>query len=359
VSEGSTPLRVLVVSMWPTAERPEHGIFVQRQVEALRRAGCEVEVAPLTDARTGRLRTPVKYLRLAMEARRTIRRLRPDVVHAHFLVPTGSVTRACARRARVPYVVTAHGTDVANAESSPALRARTEAVVRDAAAVIAVSDALAARLRALFPGLRVETCDMGVDTTRFTPETGSHSSTGSDDGSIRTVTVASLLPNKNHARLIEAVARTSDTYLVCIGDGPERPTLDELARELGLGARVAMRGRASADELVDCYHNADAACLVSLKEGFGIAVLEALACGCPVVVSRTAPVSQLVEPGVTGVVVDPEDVDDIARGLREVAHVGRLSGKQVAAITRGRTVDDRAAQTLDVLRAAATGRSTS
>lgn len=327
--------------MWPSEAAPERGIFVARQVEALRTLGHDVEVAPLTDVRTGRLRTPLKYLRLARDARRRGTAQGPDVVHGHFLLPTGAVARMTARRLGVPYVVTAHGTDVRNAEGSARLRARTEPVVREAALVVAVSDALAVRLRELYPGLRVEVCDMGVDDAIFTPV---GEGTPPAASAPRFVAVGSLLANKNHERLLRAVAGIDGARLVCIGEGEQRATLERLAVDLGMRDRFALPGRFPHADLATWYRGATAACLVSIDEGFGLAALEAIACGCPVVVSQTAPVSELVTPRgpAPGTIVDPHDVDDIANGLRAAATLPHADAPTTRTAIAGRTLTDRA-----------------
>jgi glycosyltransferase involved in cell wall biosynthesis len=363
------PLRVLVVSMWPSQARPEFGIFVQRQVEALRRAGVEVHVVPLREARSGRVRTPRKYLGLLLRTIGSILRRRPDLVHAHFLLPTGSIARAACVLTGTPLVVTAHGTDVRNAERMPVVRTRTLDVLRTARSVIAVSDQLAERIIALDPNLvDVEVLDMGIDTTLFSP--GVHTPaetapplegqiTSGADSLIRLVCVASLLPNKNHAHLIRAVARVPEARLVCIGEGPAREALELLVQELGVHDRVAFTGRLAQDELVDWYRRMDAACLVSFDEGFGLSALEAVACACPVVVSATAPVAAIIGASRTGVVVDdPSSPEAIAEAIREVGSMERLDAVAVAELITGRSTDDRARELAALYARLASGQAT-
>ena len=312
--------------MWPSAEAPERGIFVQRQVEALRALGHEVEVAPLGDLRTGRLATPRKYLRLARDARARVKSFQPDVVHAHFLVPTGSVARVAAGRAGVPYVVTAHGTDVQNASASTGrLRGQTAAVLNDAAAIIAVSGELAARVREIAPDATVHVAHMGVDTTLYAPS-GDPDAAANDVGwsvegsAPRFLAVGSLLANKNHRRLIEAVATLQSGNLALVGAGPMEAHLRDHAVQLGIADRVTFVGRVAPADLARWYNAAHVVALPSINEGFGVAALEGLACGRPVVVSQSAPVAQLVDD-TTGAVVDPLDVASIAAGLSAAARL--------------------------------------
>src|SRR5690242_19929094 len=156
-------MRILLVSqMYPGIEEPDYGVFVRDLADALVRRGNEVERAVLTSRGGGR----VKYARLAARAFAASRRFRPDVVYAHFLVPTGFLARLASR---APLVVTAHGQDVANIGSIPGVRAATAALVRRAAAVVAVSDYLRRELERKVPAAagKVEVVDSGVDLERF------------------------------------------------------------------------------------------------------------------------------------------------------------------------------------------------
>src|SRR4051812_47896680 len=144
--------------MWPGPKDPDLGVFVAQVARELERSGHEVSRAVLDTRRGG----PARHLRLLG---RSARAKRPDVVFAHFLVPTG-LSAWLGNRA--PLVVMAHGQDVANAERSRAVRSATRLVVRHADAVIANSRWLAAKLEAL-TGVQAQVVDCGVDTERFNP----------------------------------------------------------------------------------------------------------------------------------------------------------------------------------------------
>ena len=119
-------MRILIVSqMYPGPTAPDLGPFVAQMENALRERGNEVELAVLDTRAGGKLR----YLTLA---RRAATALRPDVVWAHFLVPSGLIA---ALAGRAPLVVTAHGRDVRNVGEIPGVAAATRLVVRRAATV--------------------------------------------------------------------------------------------------------------------------------------------------------------------------------------------------------------------------------
>ena len=138
-------MRILLVSnMYPSTERPDYGVFVARLADALRERGNDVRDVVLQAGNRGPISTPRAYAGLTRQARAAAADHRPDVVYAHFLVPTGLVAIATG----VPYVITAHGADVRNIRRSPVVSALTKQVLRRSAAVICVSDYVARQLSA-------------------------------------------------------------------------------------------------------------------------------------------------------------------------------------------------------------------
>jgi hypothetical protein len=144
-----------VSSMYPSAAHPGYGSFVERLANALRARGHDIDEAVLHVGRRGPLATPVVYAGLLARTLALARRRRPDVVYAHYLVPTGLIAAATRR----PFVVTAHGTDVRNTLRSPTIRALTRLVTQRADEVVVVSHFLARRL-----GGSPEVIDCGLDT---------------------------------------------------------------------------------------------------------------------------------------------------------------------------------------------------
>src|SRR5213080_5292126 len=148
--------------MYPGPSDPDLGVFVRSVEEALVARGHVVERAVL-DRRGGGKR---KYVTLSAATLRAARRFRPDVVYAHFLVPTGLIAGLAGR---APLVVTAHGRDVRNVGWLPGIGAATRFVVRRASTVICVSDYLRRELETKLPDARgkTEVIDSGVDLQRF------------------------------------------------------------------------------------------------------------------------------------------------------------------------------------------------
>jgi glycosyltransferase involved in cell wall biosynthesis len=293
-------MRILLVSqMYPGPGAPDLGVFVRDVEEALAARGHVIERAVL-DRRTGGRR---RYLELAGTTLRKARSFRPEVVYAHFLVPTGLIA---ALATRAPLVATAHGRDVRNVGAYPGIRAATRRVARRAAALVAVSDYLRRELETKVPEARGKTyvVPSGVDLDRF-------SVAPAPDGAPGYLCVGSLSPRKNVLRLADAFERLGAGTLTFVGDGPLRTRLEgrpgiELAGAL---PHVELAQRIAAARVV---------CQPSLIEPLGQALLEAMACGRTVVATRIGGPPEFVAPG-AGLLVDPVDEDALTDALRSAA----------------------------------------
>jgi glycosyltransferase involved in cell wall biosynthesis len=330
-------VRILVVSqMYPGAEDPDLGTFVEQFEVALRDRGHAVELAVL-DRRAGGKR---RWFELARLARAVARRFRPEVVHAHFLFPTGAIAAFAAPG--VPLVVTAHGQDVANVGEHLSIRLATRAVVRRAATVIAVSDYLRRRLEESVPEAhgKVEVIDSGVDLERFRPLPAA------SDGPPVYLCIGSLTERKNVLRLADAFGRLRDGTLTFVGEGPLRSQLEGRAG-------ITLTGAIPHDRVPEQLARSHVVCQPSLVEPFGQALLEAMACERSVVATRVGGPREFVSPQ-AGVLVDPFDEDDIAAGLHRAAALPRPNpaAREAAAV---HDVRRQAARMEEVLLRAARG----
>lgn len=355
--EPGRTLRVLCVSnMWPGPEDPDLGVFVRDMCAQLRRRGAEVEVAAIATRRRGRMRTPLKYLGLALRAARPS--WRADVLYAHGLFPAGAVAGLWGRLAGRPWVVTAHGQDVRNMALRP-VRALSAPALRRAAAAVAVSGDLAAELRATgvpLPPLHV--IDMGVDLDRFAPgdRAAARRRLGLPEGPL-VLAVGGLTERKNPLRLLQAfallAAERPDARLAYVGDGPLAGALERDARGLGVGPRVVRAGAVDHGAIPDWMRACDVLALPSLTEPLGQVALEALACGRPVVATRAGGTREFVTPEV-GAVVDPLRPREIARALAAVL-AAPPSPEACRAAAAGHGLPAQAARVHAVLAAAAAG----
>ena len=131
--------------------------------------------------------------------------------------------------------------------------------------------------------------------------------------------VGRMYPRKRFVDLLHAAARLRSALPAArvriVGKGPDWEAVVRLRDELRLGETVTLLGDVTRDELAAEYVRADCFCLPSVQEGFGIVFLEAMAAGLPVVACRAAAVPEVVEDGVTGVLVSPRDPAALARAL--------------------------------------------
>src|SRR5438034_6226856 len=308
-------VRILLVSqMYPGAGAPDLGTFVAQVERELLARGHEIERAVLDTRSGGKLR----YLELA---RRTLRASRPDVVYAHFLVPSGLIA---ALGTRAPLVVTAHGRDVRNIGWLPGIGATTAFVVRRATTVICVSEYLRRELETKLPAARgkTEVVSSGVDLDRFRVLPRNH---GGDPG-LQFVCVGSLTERKNVVRLADAFARFGRGRLTFVGDGPLRPQLEGRTD-------VCVTGRVPHGDVPAWIAAADVVCAPSLLEPFGQSILEAMACGRTVVATRVGGPPEFV-PDEAGILVDPLDEAALVRALEQAATypVPNVAAREAASV---------------------------
>ncbi|MCU0307208.1 MAG: glycosyltransferase [Thermoleophilia bacterium] len=355
--EDPGPLRVLCLSnMYPGPADPDYGAFVARMCAALERRGVEVERVVIDTRARGAVRTPAKYAGLAARAARRARGC--DVVYAHYLFPTGGIAAMCGRMARRPWVVTAHGQDVANLRRG-AIRRVSAAGVEGASAVIAVSRWLAGELAGsglLLPPVTV--ADMGVDTAMFRPgdRAAARARLGlAPDGPL-VLAVGGLTERKNPLTLLQAMpavlARHPGARLAFVGSGPLAGAVDAGARRLGIAHAVVRAGALPHEEVAGWMDACDLLALPSRVEPLGVVALEAMASGRPVVATRVGGAAEVVPDPAAGALVDPLDPASVAAGILRVLDDPPAAAACVAAAAL-HSVDRQAARVEAVLRDAA------
>jgi L-malate glycosyltransferase len=264
-----------------------------------------------------------------------------DLVHVHYAVPHAA-SAYLARRvlaSKAPRLVTTlHGTDVTHVGSDPSYRAITRFAVSSSDGITVPSQFLkreAYRLLGLPPERPIEVIPNFVDTERFTPAASrdrgrfdeAFADAGgdpSDRGAPVLFHVSSFRAVKRVTDLVDALAgvrRHGPARLMLVGDGPERGRLMVRARELGVARSICLLG-ARAD-FVDYLRHADAFLLPSESESFGVAALEALSCGVPVIGYGVGGLPEVVDSD-SGRLVEPFDVTALVKSALEVVADGEL-----------------------------------
>jgi phosphatidylinositol alpha-1,6-mannosyltransferase len=209
--------------------------------------------------------------------------------------------------------------------TSRQFRWMTRAVLRGAAGLIANSENTAAILRDQWhvPAERVRVLHPGVDTERFVPAARDPAARGRLDWGDRPVvlTVGRLQERKGHDLMIHALrtvrAALPDVLYAIVGEGEERPRLARLVAQEGLGQHVQFLGALPDEDLARCYQQCDLFVLPNRQvwldiEGFGIVLLEAQACGKPVVAGVSGGTRESIQVPETGRLVDCERPQELA-----------------------------------------------
>jgi glycosyltransferase involved in cell wall biosynthesis len=209
----------------------------------------------------------------------------------------------------------------------PAWSLATWAAYRVAHTVLANSAGVATLVRdgEGIPAERVAVVPNFVDEDAFQVPTaeerqGMRARLGVDAGDTVVGIIANLLPVKDHASLLRAIAALTPAWpklrLVLVGDGPERPALESLARDLSIADRVRFAGRIV--NKPNLHHAFDVSVLCSRSEGLSNSVLEAMAAGRPVVATDVGAIGDAVLDGVTGRLVPAGRSEPIAVALEEI-----------------------------------------
>lgn len=337
VDEQNPMIRIVTFSsLYPSSVKPNHGIFVETRLRELLKTG-EVEarvVAPVpwffsTDPKFGdyarMARTPsretlngidiqhpryflppkigmnVSPFLMAVGAARALRRLLDegyefDLIDAHYFYPDGVAAALLAKWFKKPFVVTARGSDINQISDYSIPRKLIVWASRHAHASIAVSNALSNKLARIgAERSKLVVLRNGVDTQRFrpVPMADARVELGWPDEPTL-LSVGNLVESKGHHIAIELLTRSPGFRLSIVGHGPERESLERLARRLGVTGRVMFAGQVAQERLPIYYSAADILILASSREGWPNVLLESMACGTPVLSTNVGGIPEIL-----------------------------------------------------------------
>ncbi|HLA96922.1 MAG TPA: glycosyltransferase family 4 protein [Anaerolineales bacterium] len=243
----------------------------------------------------------------------------PEVIHAHFAVPSGALAWAISRLTRTPYVLTAHLGDVPGGVPEKTSRwfrwfyPFTHPLWRDAAQVVAVSHYT--RQLALNHYQRdILVLPNGVNLAELNP------------GEIRVgnppqiIFAGRFVPQKNLIQLINILAEIKDLRWKCVllGDGPLRRAVEETIKARRLEARITLPGWVTPEQVIEQFQKSDVLLMPSLSEGFPVVAVQAIAMGLAVVGSQVGGLVDLVEHGKNGFLYPSDDTAGMANGLSKL-----------------------------------------
>lgn len=264
---------------------------------------------------------------LAMEFIYTIqvaRREEIDVLHTHWIVPQGLIGAVCGRLLHLPHVLSVHGTDVNLAAKSRVLGWVTKFVTQNCDKILTNSTYTRKILLSIDPSLedKIEVIPMGVDVEKFrSAQSENHRQR---PGVTTVLYIGRLIDWKGLEYLIEAFAIVSrqvpGVKLVIGGEGPEEVRLRQQVKRLGLDESVLFAGLIESQDLSTYYREAAVFVLPSVQiegqtEGLGVVLLEAMACGTPVVGSNVGGIPDIIQDGWNGYLVQERSPAQLAERI--------------------------------------------
>ncbi|WPJ97716.1 glycosyltransferase [Coraliomargarita algicola] len=376
---------ILVSNLYPHSKAPMRALYNQRHFQALRSLGYEVEVIAPLPWFPGKRGLPSRMEMMdGIEVRHpryfytpgfaihqhwrfyhlAVRRLleqriansqEPVHVVLGFVYPDAVAMAPVCEGLQVPYSVLVLGSDFRVRIQQSKFKPLVEHCLLAAPHVFCPGSELRRdMLDAGLPPERVHAFNNGVEQDIF-----AYQGMPASDGSGEILFVGNFVDVKAPARLLQAFAQAApdlgaDVRLSMIGAGPLRSDLVRLAEALGITGRIDWWGRQAPDRVAERMRQAMALCLCSRSEGMPNVVIEALACGCPVVATAVGEVPQLIRAGENGFVIEvnahaeTQIIADLARSLRQVRHT-KFDRASIAARMSGFTWQAAAKVLADVI----------
>lgn len=295
-------------------------------------------------------REPQYLLSLANKIVQVAREFSLDIIHAHYAVPHATAAflsrevLAAARTRDAPRVVTTlHGTDITLVGSDPSYSQIVAFSIEQSDRVTAVSESLrrstyaelgVSREIAVIPNF----LDCAVHRRLDVPQLR-HRFT-EDEAEKVVIHVSNFRPVKRIDAVLavfDRIRRQVPARLLLVGDGPELGTAYRLTRELGMSSLVHAVG--AQEEVLPLLSISDVFLLPSAQESFGLAALEAMACGVPVVASRVGGLPEVIDHGVTGFLHPPDALDDMAASAVAVL-TDAVRHREIAEAARRRVYEE-------------------
>lgn len=241
-----------------------------------------------------------------------------DIISCQWWIPGGLIGWMVALFSNKPLFVTLHGTDLRILKGSKILKPLAKKVFKRARGVSCVSTFLKNYLvqSGLTDKDKIEILPMPVDMGRFKARDLLKKEKK------RVLCVARFTKQKGLDYLIQAVRilfdKDFDFETKIIGGGPEKARLQEKIKELSLSERVFLLDSVSQEELFAHYVESDLCVLPSMEEGFGLVLVEAQLCRRPVIGTNSGGIPDIIEDEVTGLLVKPEDAQDLAVAIERI-----------------------------------------
>lgn len=351
-------MKVLVISeYYPSESKPFSGRYIKQQMDAFRKLGHVVDVlipvrktkSPLkcvelpnnryytVGYKTDRYElTPLQVAKPFAETLDTLcQQEQYDMIALHLTSDTILCNvKKIAKKRDIPFVQHYHGLNVweeyvkTHRYRQLFYANRRARILQSASAVIGVSEKVSDAIRQKLPAEKVFTVYNGVDTDLFKVQQ-------KDNGDIlKIVGVGRLIRTKGYHILVEAVRRLQGKYpnisVEIVGDGPEQDNLTKLIKEASLEDVITLAGRKNYAGVADSLMAADLFVLPSYYEALGCVYLEAMGCGLPAIGVKGMGIDEIIEDGVNGYIVNPENTDDLIGKLERFINLSADERKQMS-----------------------------
>lgn len=291
------------------------------------------EYAPYETALASKLVDVIKYEKL-------------DVLHVHYAIPHAAVAYMAKQILKthdidIPVVTTLHGTDITLVGSDKSFAPVVEFSINNSDGVTAVSQYLKDKTQETFniKG-EIEVIHNFIDFNRFRKTDKEHFKKAiAPDGEKVLAHISNFRKVKrvdDVIRIFEKIHAQIPSRLLLIGDGPQRPKIETMCREIGLCSEIRFLGKQDAVE--ELLAVSDLFILPSGNESFGLAALEAMACQVPVISSDIGGLPEVNVDGVTGYLCSVGDIDDMAqKGIHILEDADRLATFKANALRQAET----------------------
>lgn len=271
-------------------------------------------------------------------ARRLIKKIKPDIIHAHWVIPQGFIAFLLKKIYKIPYITTAHAGDVFTIKSA-FLKKIARLVINNAAVCTANSNYTKKTLFELSKNDQIKVIPMGVDLSSFHPNKKDDSIKNKMVADPLLLFVGRLAPKKGIKYLIKAfppiLKRFPKSKLIIIGEGPEKNKLIELTKNLELNNHILFLGAISNKILPRYYATADVFICPSIilksgdTEGLGVVLLEAVASGTAVIGTDVGGIPDIIKNNETGLLVEQKNSVQLAESIIKLLEDKELREKLI------------------------------